>query len=374
LDDIWDAAPKFPDIEADTEMDERVDVDGFVQIYRDIDDLFLPDDATSPSSKEGGDKEAPKEVGNIEDDEDELENAFANICDSSKLVSREALREWEEIQSLLKEGMLGEDEFDEMWKGAPKSPGSPEQLDVDGFLSFNVALDELFVFDEEDQDGLEGENNIGDEDVPVVQKKEAFRMVVGDDLPPGVIFAELAGGDLLVGMKELARWKELQEMLLDGELPPAEFKNIFDGIEKAPGTTNKLNLDGFMALYESIDALFEEFDEDEENEEERKRRKQYLVSLLSAINSNKDRLPCGLETTATENEEIVKAVIALENDPVNRIITSREMVTAEELAGTWELLYTSSSSMVFNQGLTGVGKNLPRTEFSRLLQKLEKTK
>eukprot|EP00550_Attheya_septentrionalis_P000751 CAMPEP_0198288210 /NCGR_PEP_ID=MMETSP1449-20131203/6798_1 /TAXON_ID=420275 /ORGANISM="Attheya septentrionalis, Strain CCMP2084" /LENGTH=582 /DNA_ID=CAMNT_0043986323 /DNA_START=238 /DNA_END=1986 /DNA_ORIENTATION=- len=385
LDDIWDAAPKFPDIEADAKMDERIDVDGFVQIYRDIDDLFEQGEAaetapaaTSPSSKEGSstgdDKEASKEVGNIEDDEDELENAFANICDSSKLVSREALREWEEIRQLLEEGMLGEDEFDEMWKGAPKSPGSPEQLDVDGFLSFNVALDELFVFDEEGEDGLEGENNIGDDDVPVVQKKEVLGMVVGDDLPPGVIFADLAGGDLMVGMKELARWKELQGMLLDGELQPTEFQSIFDGIKKAPGTTNKLDEDGFIALYEALDALFEEFDEEEELEAERKKNKQYLVSLLSAINSDEDRLPIGLETTDTENEEVVKAVVALETAPTNKIITSRGTIKAEELAGTWELLYQSSSSMVFNQGLTGVGKNLPRTKFSRLLQKLEKTK
>jgi len=37
LDEMWKSAPKFPDVEASV---ERIDVDSFIRIYRDIDDIF----------------------------------------------------------------------------------------------------------------------------------------------------------------------------------------------------------------------------------------------------------------------------------------------------------------------------------------------
>jgi len=40
LDDIWKNAPKFPDVGASA---ERIDVNSFIQIYRDIDDIFEDD-------------------------------------------------------------------------------------------------------------------------------------------------------------------------------------------------------------------------------------------------------------------------------------------------------------------------------------------
>jgi hypothetical protein len=43
-----------------------------------------------------------------------------------------------------------------------KSPGSSDQLDVEGYLTFNVALDDLFVFDDDEDDHDEDDDD--DED------------------------------------------------------------------------------------------------------------------------------------------------------------------------------------------------------------------
>ena len=95
-----------------------------------------------------------KEDGSLEA---ELEAIYEQICDKAGLISKTALRNWDEIQKLLDEGLIGEDEFDDLWSKTKKSNGgsSEETLDVDGFLSFNVALDDLFDFDDEEmEDGF----------------------------------------------------------------------------------------------------------------------------------------------------------------------------------------------------------------------------
>ena len=91
-------------------------------------------------------------------------------------------------------------------------------------------------------------------------------MVDGSDLPPAVLFAAIANEDYLVGMKELKRWSELQEMLEDESLLPLELQSIYNDLPKAQGG-DLLDEAGFVALYEAIDSLFEEVDDDEENEE-----------------------------------------------------------------------------------------------------------
>ena len=95
--------------------------------------------------------------------------------------------EWDEIKDLIEEGMLGEDEFDKIWENTIKSPGSPDQLDVDGFLSFNVELDDLFVFDDEEDIVNEVDATIAmTQEENVVE--ETSNMFYGEDFPPGVIF------------------------------------------------------------------------------------------------------------------------------------------------------------------------------------------
>lgn len=375
LNDIWDAAPKFPDVSINDIKEQRIDVDSFIQIYRDVDDLFeedLEEEEEETEVIEEAIQEAQKE-----EEEEELEQTFAQLCDQDGLVSKTSLLEWEEMQKLFSDGLLGEEEFEEIWVKTAKSPGSSDQLDVEGFLSFNVALDDLFDFDDEkDEDDSEEEEVIVIEEPPTKSKqaKPPKAMVEGDDLPPGVLFAALANDDYLVGMKELKRWSELQEMLDDESLLPLELQSIYDDTPKANG--DMLDEAGFTALYEAIDSLFED-DEEEETKASQppaNEAKSQLLAVLEEINSDTERLPCGLESTEREEKVVVDVVNELEKSPSNVLTQKQGKIQLTDLAGSWELLYSSSSAMKFNKGLSGLGGSVPNGRFAGLIQNLQASK
>jgi hypothetical protein len=201
-------------------------------------------------------------------------------------------------------------------------------------------------------------------------------MVEGDDLPPGVLFAALANEDYLVGMKELKRWSELQEMLADESLLPLELQNIYDGTPKA--TADMLDEAGFTAFYEAIDSLFEDVDGDDEEEEQAAKAtnevKRQLLALLEEINSDNERLPCGLESTEREEKVVMDIVNQLEQAPSNLVQQKQGKIQLTDVAGSWELLYSSSSAMKFNKGLSGLGGSVPNGKFAGLIQNLQASK
>ena len=398
LSDIWDSAPKFPEVGG---ADVRIDVDSFVRIYRDVDDLFEDEDEDEKASK------SPEEVkvdvsatttesddkgGDSEDEtvEAELEGIYASICDKDGLISKDALRNWDEVKNLFDEDMLGEDEFDDLWNQTQKSLGSSDQLDVDGFLSFNVALDGLFEFEDEDEGDEEGDDD--DDTVEVVppepvQKPRA--MVEGDDLPPGVLFAALANEDYLVGMEEMKYWSELQEMLADGDLLQEELQEMFDRTQKAEGSTSKLNEDGFATLYQEIEDLFEDEDDEEQldiednvgedkpiaEESAGNMIKTELMELIEYIDEDiEDGLPCGLDSTEPEQKRVLKVVSSLEEQSTNLVRQREGNILPADLAGSWDLIYSSSSAMKFNKGLSGLGGSFPNGRFAGLRQELKATK
>jgi hypothetical protein len=376
LNDIWDAAPKFPDVDT---ADVRIDVDSFVQIYRDVDDLFEEEEpAIEPQTSSA--VVGATEMGDDGDEEEsELETIYTTLCDNDKLISKDALKAWDEVEKLMSEGLLGEDEFNDLWSQTPKSPGSSEQLDVDGFLSFNVALDGLFEFDDDEEDFEDDEEEIDSE--PVKAKAAApKKMVEGGDLPPGVIFSALADEDYLVGMEELKYWSELQEMLSDGDLMPLELQNLYESsIDKESG---KLSEEGFTRLYEEIESLFEEVDEEREEAPAKPSASQAdadvikkdLLSLLDLIKEDKEGLACGLDSTDREQRQVLNIVGALEEQASNIVLQKSGKIEMSDLDGTWEMLYSSSSAMKFNKGLSGLGGSFPNGKFAGLKQKLQASK
>jgi hypothetical protein len=373
LNDVWDAASKFPDVET---ADVRIDVDSFVQIYRDVDDLFEVEEPASDPQTSSAVVEATEMEDDGDEEESELETVYTTLCDKDNLISKDSLKAWDEIEKLLSEGLLGEDEFDDLWSQTPKSPGSSEQLDVDGFLSFNVALDGLFEFDDDEEND---EEEIAIE--PVKAKAAApkkKKMVEGGDLPPGVIFSALADEDYLVGMEELKYWSELQVMLSEGDLMPLELQNIYESIDKESG---KLSEEGFTRLYEEIESLFEEVDDEAEapakpssGQADSEVIKKDLLSLLDIINKDEQGLPCGLDSTEREQRQVLNIVGALEEQSSNIVLQKSGKIEMSDLDGTWEMLYSSSSAMKFNKGLSGIGGSFPNGRFAGLKQKLQASK
>ena len=358
----------------DSSSEQRIDVDSFIQIYRDIDDIFedieedeqfdsklhdtkTHDEESNLMSKPKVDSTQYEEIEIFEEEgadpeiptqnEQMLEQAFNNICNNKKLVSKEALENWSEIKTLFEDGLLGQDEFDSMWEKTAKSPGLSDMIDVDGFLSFNVALDDLFEIEDIEED------NSSDEATQIP-------MFYADDLPPGVIFAEIANKDSLVGMNELRSWGDLQEMLRDGDLLPIELQNLYDQIPKATGT-DALDEAGFEQLFNAIEDLFEDGDEDitkpdtaMEEENTTPKLKNDLLNLIAKLSNDGDKLPCGLEDDETQAELVLDRVLALEAAPSNMVSRSDAEISPANVAGKWELLYTTSSTMKFNQGLSGL--------------------
>jgi hypothetical protein len=389
--DIWDKAPKFPDVEA---SEERVDVDSFVQVYRDIDDLFeseVSDDAAAASEETP--KAAPpasevKSENNSaeEDDEDdeegetleaELESIYESICDKNGLISKDALQAWDEVGKLLEDGLLGEDEFEDLWEKTQKSSGSSEVLDVDGFLSFNVALDGLFDFDAEEMTEDDDEEPLEASSPAVAESRE---MVEGESLSSRSLFAALADSDGLVSEGGLTRWSELQDMQAEGDLLPLELQNMFDGVAKSAKDASKLDESGFVTLYQAIADLFEDNEEVTEPEEDKEPElsgnelKQELIDTIKVVASDKDRMACGLECSETEQRQILSIVTELESRPTNIIRQKQGAVYDADLTGTWDLLYSSSSAMKYNKGLSGLGGSFPNGKFGGLTQKLMTSK
>lgn len=360
LTEIWDAAPK-------SEGDEsRIGVDSFVQIYLAVDDLFEDDEEETESS---GQQPVTAESFELNAEQTELKVVFDSLCDNNKLISKTALKAWDEIQSLMSENLLGESEFDDLWK---KSAKSSEKIDLKQFLSFNSALDDLF---EDDEGETNNELPKAEEPAPVVNKK----MVEGDGLPPGVLFAAIADENFLVGMDELKLWVELQEMLKEGDLLLSELQSIYDSIgDKKSG---KLNEEGFVTLYEKIDALFEDEVEDEAGDDEvattvsSNRIKKDLLNFIDLIeNDDEEALRCCLDSTEEDQKQVLNIVTALEAQPTNLIKQKSGNIDAKDLTGTWELIYSSSSAMKFNKGLSGIGGSFPNGRFGGLKQKLTATK
>lgn len=394
----------------------RIDWDSFVQIYREIDDLFedidnidedqisnvdVPKDDYVPNNSMSMNSNMNTNMDN--NAVDELAVAFENLCNSPisppkkrsktgpKLTKRE-LRAWEEIDQLILDGMLGEDEFELLWKrtvrrqynqGQNTNVSLDESLDLNGFILFNEALDDLFVFEDEEeeeetpvqQDGGNQPNTntnvinaqAQNQQQPQPPQTQQNQIIEGEYLPPAVLFSLLADENFLVGMEGLTQWGELSEMLAEGDLLPEELESIFQNAPKAPGTMDKLNEDGFVAFYNAIDALFEDAedaDADENNNVEQQMsntissQKDTLLNLIDSLGQygqDSEQLPCGLECTDQEQLQILDIVSQLEMEQQNTCLSKGGQIQMEDLAGKWDLLYTSSGMMKFNKGLTGLG-------------------
>lgn len=377
LDEIWEVAPKSSDDSS------RVDVVSFVQIYRDVDAMFEEDDedTNDDDSDEVVSTAEATPKADIDDNEldEELTKAYKSICDDNGLISKDKMKQWEEIGSLFEDGLLGEDEFEELWKNAVNNVNG--SLDASGFSTFNSGLDDLFVVEDED---TETDNDESEESSTTTAPPRA--MVTEDDMPPGVLFSLLADKNYLVGMEELNLWVELKEFLEDGDLSESELQDMYDKFA-TPESSGKLTEEGFLQLYDEIDGLFEEVDDVEEapaaapaapQQQQQsplssQRVKEDLLGFIDII-VEEDEEPCGFGATESDQGQIMNIVQVLEQQPTNMIVQKEGNIELIDLVGMWEMIYTSSSAMKFNQGLSGIGGSFPNGKFGGVRQELRATK
>lgn len=143
-------------------------------------------------------------------------------------------------------------------------------------------------------------------------------------------------------------------------------------------------------LYDKIDEMFEDEDEAEasttnasiknevgvqEPEEDLKEELLELIQDLEKLAEEEGRQPCGLDCTEREQERVLEVVSELEREPYNRVSAAgggSNAVPKEDLAGNWDLIYSSSSTMKYNEGLSGLAGGL--TKFGGVQQRLTATK
>ncbi len=367
LDEIWEGAPKS------AEDASKVDAASFVKIYNEVDDLFEDDDDEEDETDGIEVVEAATDDNELDE---ELSKAYKSICDENGLISKDEMKKWEEIEGLFEEGLLGEDEFEELWENAvDNEKGS---LDAGGFSKFNLGLDDLFVLDDDEEED-EGDIEIESESSTAPPAPRA--MVVEGDMPPGVLFSQLVNKDYLVGRGELALWTELKDLLDDGELEESELQEIYDKFAK---TSGKLNEEEFLQLYDEIEALFEEIDDDQEETVATPPQPQQSPSMNTRVKDDflafidiiveEDEEFCGFGALEADQEQVLNILKVLEQQPTNLVIQKEGNIERSDLVGNWDLLYTSSSSMKFNQGLTGVGGSFPNGKFGGVSQALTATK
>jgi len=401
LTEIWKAAPKFPQVvdplgEEDTAVKDKIDVDSFIQVYRDIDDLFEENDGDDDAA-ESKEEEAVVATADAvddtvadveEEDGDELKEIFATLGNGDK-VSFSQLRQWEEITVMIEEEKtLGEDELITLWEGALGVKGTTEgEMDLKGFVDINDALDDLFELDDDEIEEIENavmSEAEEEEAAPPAPPTPPRPIITEEDLPPGVLFSQLANENYLVSKEDLSRWGELTDMLKEGELTTDELNALFDNAAKAPGTKDMLDEDGFCSLYDAIDALFEDIEDDDDDEKEEDTPQQDLkeellefIEDIAQLSSEEGLQLCGLDCSELERERVLEVASELEREPYNQVVavsasTGDGAVKKEELVGTWDLIYSSSSTMKYNEGLSGLAGGL--TRFGGLQQKLTATK
>lgn len=341
-----------------------------MQLYRNIDDLFddTDDDDVDNSSQ-------PTKIWVSESKEDfsseKLESTFLDLSGNSGLISKTTLYSWDEIVSLLKDGLLDLEELDKLWNETPKK--SQEQLTLPEFLLFNAALDKLFDFDDSELDDNVAASQQEPERSNFSSKENSLRRVVTElGLDPETLHLAIADSDGLVGPNELELWGELQEMLNTGELLQSELEKFFSTYPKSDN--NKLDVDGFLSLHKAIFELFETDDDDDDGENlNMEMVKKELFDAIENLN-DEDKLPCGLEATGREKDKILALVDELEMSPENFVRKRNGVIIQEDLAGNWDLLYSSSSAMTFNKGLSGLGGSFPNGKFGGLQQNLKSSK
>jgi hypothetical protein len=182
------------------------------------------------------------------------------------------------------------------------------------------------------------------------------------------IFRRLTGGnsDLLAVEQLTTVWEELRQLMDEGDLTVDEVMGL------CPESQVLTRLD-FVALHEKIESMFDEEENemevgyDNDTDEARVNDagvletmsvKDIVLTYINDLRSNSSvRLPCGFDCDNRERELIQKGIDAMQQEPDNRLFRNGGRLTSSDVMGNWNLLYTSSRTMIINKSLSGLGRS-----------------
>lgn len=377
LNDVWKKAPKFPTSE------NKIDVDSFIQIFRDVDDLFEDDEDDDETEEEKStdtkNENTLKDTTDNDDTpvvEEELKEAFEILSAMSStpntkpgFLSKQDVLEWDEIESLLNDNLISMEEFNVLWE---KACSSDNTVDFNAFVKLNQALDDLFEDEEEDN-----ESTTAVEDDDDIESVSFDTSVSQEDLTLDQVFDLLdTDKDSLLKYSDItSNWNYLTDLLKDELIYEEELKEMYGP------TTSLINKEQFVTLYSTIEDLFE----DEQNAQAQSlpdgsQIKQELLKMINKFSSSDfddddddESLPCGLTITEKQQETLLTKIEELEKSSTNMLKSGNDIgiqTIENELSGEWSLLYTSSQMMRFHKGLSGLGGSFPNGKFAGLKQTL----
>ncbi|CBJ30044.1 expressed unknown protein [Ectocarpus siliculosus] len=297
---IWKAVPK-----ADPAGD-RVDFVGFSQAFARVDALFEEEEeeggeegvAEAGTSRGGGGSGVAVGPG-------ETEASFVELVGSSEgVLDLAGLLRWSELTELFEEGLLKQEEVEQMWEGLPKvanrvqaagEAGTEEGMliNLSGFLEFDRQLSDLFEDEEESGTGA------ADQDQPPTATSTAAstppatpaaatpvvaaaapaspeamdlagkEAVADEGTPEGQFLRLSANTEGVLTLDDLLGWTEVAELLEDDLMSREEVGSMFESLPKTKGrgsstSSPAIDVKGFVEFARKLDETFEDFEEDGE--------------------------------------------------------------------------------------------------------------
>jgi hypothetical protein len=369
--------------------DEPADLEGFLLVQARIDALFEED--------EDEDEED-------EDDEEETADVSAAAAASTAAavgppgaMTLSAFLASPDVARYVEEGLVAPEEVKGLWAAQcrkAKLPGADSPLGRDAQMKVYAAIEELLEDEEEEEEEAAAAAAVpaaqAAQTQAAAQEAAAVAVPLGEDPEVWRAFVS-ASRDGEMDVKGFLKSGEMPELLRDELLTKDEARRIWADVA---GGNDSVDLAGYKRLLVAVDELFVDDDEEEEEAEEEEEEEEPAPAPAAAAAP-----PAVAESPAAARAELVSL---LENvqfagllDPDDANVKARDeavaalveaMLDAEEnvavrddleiselekaIEGDWDLVYTTSRTMRFNRGLSGLGSSLPKAEFLGFEQKI----
>lgn len=367
--------------------DEPADLEGFLAVHARVDALFEEDE---------------DEEDGFEDEEEEQEQdvpaapaAPAAAVVPPGAMTLAAFLASPDVARYVEEGLLEEAEVTELWAAEctrAKLPAADAPLGRDGQMNVYAAIEELFEEDDEEEEAPAAPAAAAAVPAPAVEEAAPL----GEDPEVWRAFAGASRG----GRMELAGFLaagEMPELLRDELLTQEEARRIWAGVAGA-GADASVDLAGYKRLLAAVDELFVDDDEEEE-EAVAAPAAAAPASVAAATAAAPAEAPIAAESPAaaraelegllrsvefaglldpddanvkTRDEAVAALVEAMLDDEANLAVRDDLEIADLEKAieGDWDLAYSTSRTMRFNRGLSGLGSSLPKAEFLGFEQRI----
>lgn len=358
--------------------DDSADVDGFLAVHGKIDALFEEDD-------DENDDEEPA-LDDIVGSGSTSASAPSTPKPSSGGMTVDEFMASGDVARYLEDDLVTKEEVLDFWRdeaGAMVADGpTVPTLSRDASMRVYARIEELLEDDDgDDEVSLSSEASLSS--VPAMPPATPVDELMAE------YAAATGGAKNKMDYATFLKTNDLPDLLADGLVTKDEVKGIWATVTKGGDVAAVVDFAGFQALSNAIDDLFMEEEEEKARKEAEEKARVAAKDAMTAAFAAVEPLPSGPEVTGPakpqlleildsvkfaglldeENKELDEFVGALAealiDDEANLATRDDlEIVDLQKLIeGEWDLAYSTSRTMRYNRGLSGLGKSLPKAEF-----------